>query len=171
MRKRVDMKRGMFLLVCLLSSLSALHAQFEGTWGAGIHAGYASSAERPGAGVHLHYYRTNNLRLAPSFTSYLERKGEKMWMAETDLHYILPLSYAASLYPLAGVHYSNWHYQSQTSLFLTEEEYTRHRVGMNLGIGYQHDFGYRVRANIELKYQFINDYSQVLLTTGVGFWF
>jgi hypothetical protein len=42
---------------------------------------------------------------------------------------------------------------------------------MSLGIGYQHDFGYRVRANIELKYQFINDYSQVLLTTGVGFWF
>ena len=161
----------MFLAITLICSLPSLYAQFEGTWGAGVHAGYASAAERPGAGVHLHYYRTNNLRFAPSFTRYLERKGERMWMAEADLHYILPLSYAASLYPLAGIHYSNWHHQREAPVFLMEEEYTRHRLGTNLGIGYQHDFGYRVRANLELKYQFIKDYSQVLFTAGVGFWF
>ncbi len=84
-----------------------------------------------------------------------------MWMAETDLHYILPLSYAASLYPLAGIHYSNWHL----------DHLTRHRLGTSLGMGYQHELGYRVRANLELKYQFINDYSQLLLNAGIGFWF
>jgi len=38
-------------------------------------------------------------------------------------------------------------------------------------MGYQHDISYRVRANLELKYQFINDYSQLLITAGFGFWF
>jgi len=161
----------MFLAITLICSLPSLYAQFEGTWGAGVHAGYASAAERPGAGVHLHYYRTNNLRFAPSFTRYLERKGERMWMAEADLHYILPLSYAASLYPLAGIHYSNWHYDPEAAGALNGEEQTRHRPGASLGMGYQHELGYRVRANLELKYQFIKDYSQVLVTAGFGFWF
>ncbi len=165
------MKRGMFLLIGLLLSLSALYAQFEGTVGVGVHAGVASQVKLPGAGVHLHYYRTNNLRIAPSISRFLEMKGMRMWIVETDLHYILPLNYAASLYPLAGIHYSNWHHQREAPVFLMEEEYTRHRLGTNLGIGYQHDFGYRVRANLELKYQFIKDYSQVLFTAGVGFWF
>ena len=155
------MIRWMVLAIALICSLPTLHAQFEGTWGAGIHTGYASAAARPGAGVHLHYYHTNSLRFVPSFTRYLERRGERMWMAETDLHYILPLSYAASLYPLAGIHYSNWHL----------DHLTRHRLGTSLGMGYQHELGYRVRANLELKYQFINDYSQLLLNAGIGFWF
>lgn len=165
------MFKGLILLVSLICSLPALHAQFEGTFGVGLHTGYASAVERPGAGIHLHYYRTNNLRFAPGFTRYLEANGMRIWMVEGDLHYILPLNYAASLYPLAGIHYTNWHHHREAALFPTEEEYTRHRLGSSLGIGYQYDIGYRVRANLELKYQFIRDYSQVLFTAGFGFWF
>ncbi|MBZ4651974.1 MAG: putative secreted protein [Proteiniphilum sp.] len=165
------MVKRLVLLISLICSISTLHAQFEGTWGVGVHAGYASAAERPGAGVHLHYYLTNNLRFVPSYTRFLERKGEGLWMAETDLHYILPLSYAASLYPLAGVHYSNWHYDPTAAGAIAMEEHTNHRLGASLGLGFQHDISYRVRANLELKYQFINDYSQLLLTAGFGFWF
>lgn len=171
MKQQSIIIRGIAILITLLTSWPALQAQFEGTWGVGVHAGYASVAEQLGAGVHLHYYRTNNLRFAPSFTRYLETKGERMWMAEADLHYILPISYAASLYPLAGIHYSNWHYDPEATYNTTGKALTHHRPGANLGIGYQHDISYRVRANLELKYQFINDYSQLLITAGFGFWF
>ena len=97
----------------LLLMLPALHAQFEGTWGIGVHAGYAAALKRPGAGIHLHYYQTNNLRIAPAFSYFLEADDLQLWMAETDLHYILPINYAFSLYPLAGIHYSNWHYNPE----------------------------------------------------------
>lgn len=165
------MKKALLLLIGLLLTLPALHAQFEGTWGIGTHVGYASAIKRPGAGIHLHYYQTNNLRIAPSFSYFLEAKGQQLWMAETDLHYILPLNYAASLYPLAGIHYSNWRYTPKADGVATGEGVTHHRPGASLGLGFQHDIRYRVRANLEMKYQFIKDYSQLFITIGFGFWF
>lgn len=162
------------LLICAvfgLLSLSKAAAQFEGTLGMGIHAGYGSVINSPGLGMHLHYYHTNSVRFAPSFTRFLERKGEGMWMVDADAHYILPVSVTASLYPIAGLHYSNWHQNNTRVGEVIVEGWTRNRPGVNLGLGFQHDISYRVRANFELKYQFIKDYSQVFCMAGFGFWF
>lgn len=93
-----------------------------------------------------------------------------MWMAETDAHYILPVSFSASLYPIAGIHYSNWGYDAVKAGNALAESWTRHLLGANLGLGFQHDISYRVRANFELKYQFIRDFSQVFFMAGFGFW-
>ena len=85
-----------------LLSLTNGFAQFEGTFGVGVQAGYGSEIKSVGGGVHLHYYYTNELRFAPSFTRFIERKGTDMWMVETDAHYILPVSVALRprcLYP------------------------------------------------------------------------
>lgn len=165
------MKRILLLSVIFgLLSLSKAWSQFEGTVGMGIHAGYGSEINRPGAGIHLHYYHTNNLRFAPSFTLFAKNKGLEMWMAEADAHYIIPLSVTASLYPIGGLHYSNWNYAVAQSVGSVREEWTKHRPGINLGFGYQHDIRYRLRANFEMKYQFIKDYSQLFLSAGIGFW-
>lgn len=162
------MKRTIQLLaIFLLISIPDLLAQFEGTFGIGAHAGYGTEINSPGIGGHLHYYRTNNLRFAPSFTYFPEIKGDGMWMVEADTHYILPVSLTASLYPIGGIHYSNWVFDENTEV----PKKKHHRLGTNLGLGFQHDIAYRVRANFELKYQFIRDYSQVVLTAGFGFWF
>lgn len=155
------------LALFLLISIPDSFAQFEGTFGIGAHAGYGTEINGPGVGGHLHYYRTNNLRFAPSFTFFPEIKDKGMWMIDADAHYILPVSITASFYPIGGIHYSNWVFVET----LEELRETDHRLGANLGIGFQHDIAYRVRANFELKYQFIRDYSQVLFTAGFGFWF
>ncbi len=174
-------KSFLFLLLFSLFSLSKLQAQFEGTFGMGVHAGFATEISSPGVGVHLHYYQTNNLRYAPSFTWFLERKGEGVWMVEADAHYILPLSFSMSLYPIVGVHYSRWSYSNWIDPDRiydqgpggtpAGEAHSLHRPGANLGLGFQYDISYRVRANLEVKYQFINDYSQLQLMAGYGFWF
>ena len=70
------------------------------------------------------------------------------------------------LYPLAGIHYSNWHYDTEATYNTTGKALTHHRPGANLGMT-----ALPRRANLELKYQFINDYSQLLITAGFGFWF
>ena len=166
------MKKSLLLLILFsLLSLSRLSAQFEGTFGVGVHAGYGTEINSPGVGAHIHYYQTNNLRFAPSFTRYLERKGQEMWIVDADAHYMLPLSFSASLYPIAGVHYSRWSYDTAETGAILAESWTKHRLGANLGLGFQHDISYRVRANFELKYQFINDYSQLHFMAGFGFWF
>ena|SRR5690554_860084 len=158
------MKKTVILLVLLaLISLPKSFAQFEGTFGIGAHAGYGTEVNSPGAGVHIHYYRTNNLRYAPSFTTFLNINDESVWMIDGDIHYIIPISFTASLYPIAGLHYSNWKFDIENEV--------KHRPGTNLGLGFQHDIRYRVRANFELKYQFLKDYSQVFLMAGFGFWF
>lgn len=155
------------LALFLLISIPNLFAQFEGTYGIGTHIGYGTEINRPGIGGHLHYYRTNNLRIAPSFTYFPDIKDKSMWMIDADTHYILQVSLTASLYPIGGIHYSNWLFNKD----IIESQKSQHRLGANLGVGFQHDIAYRVRANFELKYQFIRDYSQVLLTAGFGFWF
>ncbi len=165
------MKRILLLSVIFgLLSLSKAWPQFEGTVGMGVHAGYGSEINSPGVGLHLHYYHTNNVRFVPSFTLFSGHKGMEMWMAEADAHYIIPLSVTASLYPIGGIHYSNWKYSATEVGELVMEEWTRHRPSINLGFGFQHDIRYRLRANFELKYQFIKDYSQVFFSAGLGFW-
>lgn len=165
--------RRVFILIFLffLFFTPKIQAQFEGTFGLGVHAGYGAEINSIGGGIHAHYYYTNNIRFTPSFTYFLERKGEGMWMTDADAHYIFPVSYSASLYPIAGLHYSQWKYDASKNSDLADEGWKKHRLGANLGLGVQHDIAYRVRANFELKYQFIPDYSQVVFSAGIGFWF
>lgn len=160
------MKRVILLITLSAITLPKLFAQFEGTFGIGAHMGYATEVNSLGVGAHIHYYRTNSLRLAPSFTYFVENNGVSTWMVDADAHYILPVSITASLYPIAGVNFSNWEFKAAI-----DEKEVKNRLGANLGLGFQHDISYRVRANFELKYQFIKDYSQVSLMAGFGFWF
>lgn len=167
------MKKTVVLLTIFITfSIPKILAQFEGTMGIGFQAGYAREINSLGGGMHIHYYRTNNIRFAPSFTYFIERKGENMWMIDADAHYIAPISITASLYPIAGIHYSKWSFDSiNDSATNATQSRVKHRPGVNLGLGFQHDIGYRVRANFELKYQFLKDYSQVVFMAGFGFWF
>ncbi|MDR0422691.1 MAG: hypothetical protein LBH72_06735 [Proteiniphilum sp.] len=147
------------------------HAQFEGTVGAGIHAAFGGEVNSLGGGLHAHYYYTNNLRFSPSVTHFPERKGDAMWITDADAHYIFPISIAASLYPVAGLHYSLWkRYDAKRGDTLVEG-WRKHRLGINLGVGLQHDIAYKVCANFELKYQIIPGHPQVIFTAGLGFWF
>lgn len=156
--------------IILTFSAGKTFAQFEGTVGMGAHLKYGAKIESLGAGAHFQYYKTNNLRFAPSFTYYLPRKGKSLWEIEADAHYILPLSWAVSLYPIAGLNYGNWKYDSAKATDWGTESWTKHKVGGNLGLGLQYEIGYKVRTNFEFKYQFIKDFSQINIMAGIGFW-
>lgn len=167
-----SMKRILILSVLLSSFfIQKMQAQFEGTFGLGTHIGYGSEVNTLGAGIHFHFYRTNNIRFSPSFTTFLERKGHAMWMVDGDVHYIIPVSFSASLYPIAGIHYSQWKYDASKNNKQDDENWKKRRLGANLGLGFQHDISYRIRTNFELKYQAIPDYSQIVFSAGIGFWF
>lgn len=151
-------------------SIGKASAQYEGTFGMGVHSKYGAEIGSLAAGAHLHYYYTNNLRFAPSFTYYLPRKGKSLWEVEADAHYVIPVSWLTSFYPIAGLSYSNWQFDASKVSDIGLQDLTKHRVGANLGLGIQYDFGYKVRSSFEFKYQFIKEYSQLAIMVGVGFW-
>lgn len=164
------MKKLACLSVLLLVLFSPrAFAQYEGTMGFGAHAGYGNEIKSMGVGAHLHYYYTNQLRFAPSFTYYLPRKGNKMWEIDADAHYMVPVSWLFSFYPVAGLNYSNRHVTSKASDVGLQDR-TTHRIGANLGAGIQYDFGYKTRISFEYKHQFIKDFSQSSFMVGIGFW-
>lgn len=165
------MKKIIYITVSILFLFSAKSfAQYEGTVGLGAHTGYATSIKSVGAGVNLHYYRTNRTRLAPSFTYYLPRKGQSAWQIDADAHYVLPVSWLFSVYPIAGLNYSHFKLDASKSSAVGEQDWTKNRIGANLGLGLQYDFRYKARVNVEYKYQFIKDFSQSVVMVGIGFW-
>lgn len=165
------MKKFAYLfIVFLILSVTKSFAQYEGTVGMGIHAGYASATRSVGAGAHLHYYCTNRIRVAPSFTYYLPSKGNRVWEADADAHYVVPVSWLFSVYPIAGLNYSNRKFDASGVSETGAENWTKHRVGANMGLGVQYDFGYKIRLSVEYKYQFIKDFSQSSVMAGIGFW-
>ncbi len=160
-----------FLLLLLLFFIvqQKSFAQYEGTFGMGAHLGYASEIQRPGIGLDLHYYVTNNFRIAPSFTYYMQIKNKRMWNINGDIHYVVPIGTVFSFYPLAGLHFSEWKNKSKNITTDSGDVYNS-RLGINVGLGFQYDFMYKSRTSLEIKYQSIKDYSQVAIMLGIGFW-
>ncbi|MGI6046826.1 MAG: outer membrane beta-barrel protein [Petrimonas sp.] len=157
-------------IIFLVLSVTKSFAQYERTVGLGAHTGYGTEIKSVGAGAHLHYYYTNNIRFAPFFTYYLPRKNIKVWEVNADAHYVVPVSWLFSFYPIAGLSYSNWKFDASKVSDIGLHDWTKHRVGANLGLGIQYDFGYKVRSTFEFKYQFMKDFSQLAVMVGVGFW-
>lgn len=165
------MKRSIFLSILFLTLFSIKSfSQYERTVGMGTHAGYGTEVKSLGGGVHFHYYHTNNLRFAPSFTYYLPRNGNSMWEVDADAQYVVPISWLFSFYPIAGLNYSNWNFDASKVSGSGLYDWTKHRMGLNLGLGIQYDFGYKTRISFEYKYQLIKDFSQSSFMAGIGFW-
>lgn len=159
-----------FSILFLLLISAKSFAQYEGTFGMGAHTGYSTGIKQVGAGVHLHYYPSNRVRLAPAFTYFIPHKGKSTWEIDADAHYVLPVSWLFSVYPIAGLNYLNMKFDAAKYSAAGEQNWTKHRIGANLGLGIQYDFGYKVRLSVEYKYQFIRDFSQSSVMAGIGFW-
>lgn len=158
------------ILSAIFSILFATNAsaQFQGTFGMGAHTAFGTSINDWGAGLHIHYYATNNLRLVPSATFFFPRNDVRMWKAEFDFHAVTPLTHSTVVYPIAGVSFTNRRFDPPATAEV--ESWTNHHLGGNFGVGFQHDIVYRLRVNVEVKYHIVRNRSQVGLMAGIGFW-
>jgi len=158
---------GLLIIFSTLFGANA-SAQFQGTFGMGAHTAFGAEHHNLGAGLHIHYYATNNLRLAPSATFFLPQNDVRMWKAEFDLHVVAPIAFSTVVYPIAGVSFTNRRFEAPPTSELSN--WTNQQFGGNFGIGLQHDLMYRLRVNFEVKYHMIRDRSQVGFMAGIGFW-
>ena len=153
--------------VFLLMGTTKVLSQYEGTFGMGAHVGYAKEINSMGVGFHFHYFYTNSIRFAPSYTYYVPIKGRNMWEIDMDTHYVIPINWEFSFYPIAGLHYSSWKYESKE---YDADSWSKQRPGLNLGAGLQYDLRYKVRTGLEMKYQVMRDFSQLNIMLSIGFW-
>ena len=94
-----------------------------------------------------------------------------MWNIDGDIHYVIPIGTQFSLYPLAGLHFSEWKNMKRSAEDSENNiNIYNQRLGLNAGLGFQYDLSYKTRATLEIKYQSIKDYSQVAIMLGIGFW-
>ena len=96
-----------------------------------------------GIGAKYQYYATDRFRIDSSFSYFFSLN---MWNLSVNGHYLIPLSDAVALYPLAGL-----------GIITFGGEYGINLVGFNIGAGIDFRLSKTLILNIEPKYTIIKE--------------
>lgn len=162
------MKKVLVFLVCLCACIATSYAQKgESAWG--LHLNYGNETNL-GIGAVYRHGLTDNIRIEPSFNYYFKHDHLSMWDLNVNFHYLFPVASDVTVYPLAGVGYANvkLHFRD---LIGGANNVNDGNVTINLGGGVDYQLSSAIKLNVEVKYQIIDGYNQLVLTPGVIFLF
>ncbi|WP_297328842.1 porin family protein [uncultured Bacteroides sp.] len=162
------MKKILVLLVCLCACFATSYAQ-KGESALGLNLNYGNDT-KIGMGVKYRYGLTDQLRLEPAFNYYFKHDYVSMWDLGANLHYLFPVAKQISVYPLAGIGYA------QAKGYVSDivdgaDDVTEGKIAINLGAGVDFKVASNTVIDLELKYQIIDSYNQLVLSAGVAFTF
>ncbi len=172
----------MALFVC-----AGMYAQ-KGEQAAGINLGYGSGSLHKSfkLGLEYKYNITDAIRIAPSFDYFFKDLGTSLWDINANVHYVFNIKSVDGLkvYPLAGLTllgYSVGDGDTGSSDMdeWFEEEYGEEaassdsgvKFGGNLGAGIQYPIMENLDLSFEIKYQFVQDFDQVVFHIGAAYKF
>ena len=162
------MKKFLLLVCAAVISMSA-SAQ-EGQKAVGFSLLYGSEIDNVGLGVKGQYNLTDNLRGEAAFDYYLKKDGWSMWDINANMHYLFNVGRKITVYPLAGLGFVNVSFEAGDKDYVAVKS-SKGRLGVNLGGGVDFALTKNISLNGELKYQFIDNFNQVVLGTGLNFKF
>ena len=161
------MKKILVLLVCLCACVATSYAQ-KGESSLGVNLNYGNDTNI-GLGVKYRYGITDQLRIEPAFNYYFKHDYASMWDLGANLHYVFPVADVVSLYPLGGLSYA------RSKAYLSDlnlgDDVSDGKIAVNLGGGVDFKVASNVVVNLELKYQIVEDYNQLVVSAGVSFAF
>ena len=162
------MKKLLVLLVCLCACIATSYAQ-KGESALGFNLNYGNDTNI-GLGVKYRYGLTEHIRIEPAFNYYFKHDYTSMWDLNANFHYLFPVAESVTLYPLAGVGYANAtaHLKDIDSSL---ENVSDGKIAINLGGGADFKVSSSVILNLEVKYQIIDGFNQLVLGAGVAFTF
>lgn len=181
------MKKWIVAFVALLITAGA-YAQ-KGEQAAGINLGFGTQASNFGIGAKYQYGFTDAWRLEGDVDYFFKASGTSMWDIGVNVHYLFPVAKKFAVYPLAGLAFTNWKTDYNVISGLDDlpgyddlwgdnddddEDWGSDnfaKLAINLGAGVQYDINEKWRVNFEVKYQFISDFSQALLSLGAVYKF
>ena len=174
------MKKLVFIMVCLVAFAIGGFAQSKlsgekGISSVGIIGGHAIRSKAPTIGVDYRYNIMDKVRLAPSVMYVFENDFANTFYANADAHYLARITDKATLYPLAGIGFSYWKWDSiiddLEDLFGKSEN--KLRVGLNLGFGGEIRVTQDIIVGAEFRYNLTTErvYDQAMLLARVAYYF
>lgn len=176
------MKR-VFLSLCFIISSVGIFAQdffgggaSAGDWGVGMNVVMGAGGRVTNFGINpkLQYYATEALRMETSFSYFVEKKDIIDWDLNFNFHYVIPMKYGFSVYPVLGATFlhrnvSFTNYREDGTTFEDAENFGR--FGLNAGVGVQYDISPEVYVDYEIKYQYVSDFDRCNMHIGICYRF
>lgn len=160
------MKKILVFLVCLCACIATSYAQ-QGESALGVNLNYGNDTNF-GLGVKYRYNLSDHVRIEPAFNYYFKHDYVSMWDLNANFHYLCPVAENVTVYPLAGIGYANATAHLKDWGLDNESD---GKITVNLGAGADFQVSSSVKLNLELKYQIIDDFNQLVLSAGVIFAF
>ncbi len=175
----------LFLTLAVALICVCAQAQVKGDVGVGLNLSYGTEISNIGIGVKGQYNFTDAIRGEVSFDYFLKKDATKMWDINVNAHYLFSVANKFKVYPLVGLTYTNWNWDFDLSDDMkgyagyegyegdeeTSGSSSTGRFGVNLGAGASYDITSNIAINLEIKYQIISNYNQVVFGIGAAYRF
>ena len=186
-----------FIFTCAALMGLCASAQEKGDMAVGLNLGVAPSLESGasvtnfGIGAKFQYNVTNPIRLEAAFDYGFKNKGVDVMTIGVNAHYIFKVANKISVYPLVGVGYAhckataigipdldendwggiaNW--ETDIDDYGTKEESgSANKFFFNVGVGGQYDLNDKLAVNLEIKYQYIENFNRLPISLGIAYKF
>ncbi|MDR3061006.1 MAG: porin family protein [Dysgonamonadaceae bacterium] len=158
------------ILIVLLFTVANVFAQ-KGEKAIGASINYGSEIGSLGFGGHFYYNVTDHFRLAPDITYFLKNDHLNEWDVNLNVHYLFPIEDKLTIYPVAGFLITHWSADLAINVGGLSISAAETKFGINFGGGVQYNLTKTVFLKGELKYCFVSDFDQAVITAGIGFKF
>lgn len=159
------------LSVFLLLSVGSVAAAVRGEKSVGLKAGYCTRNESAVAGAYFQYAFSSHFRLSPNIDYVFRHEGSDAFIFGLTAQF--PIGITGSrfdMYPLAGVSYSIWNYQSHGEA--SDDVSTRvNRFGLDFGMGVEYKFASALKIFAQGKFNLVKDYNSGIFVVGIGYVF
>ena len=186
-----------FIFTCAALIGLCASAQEKGDMAVGLNLGVApclesgASVTNFGIGAKFQYNVTNPIRLEAAFDYGFKNKGVDVMTIGVNAHYIFNVANKISVYPLVGLGYAhckataigipdldendwggiaNW--ETDIDDYGTKEESgSANKFFFNVGVGGQYDLNDKLAVNLEIKYQYIENFNRLPISLGIAYKF
>lgn len=171
-------------------------AQQKGDMAVGLNLGVAPCLEKNasltnfGIGAKFQYNVTKPIRLEADVDYWFKDKGMDVFDVSANVHYIFNFGEKLSVYPLVGIGYGrvgfggfsfdedDFDYYSRGWLDDLDDDYEDYEGGtsankflFNVGVGAEYALSSRFSVGLEIKYQYMKDFSRLPISIGATYRF
>lgn len=166
----------LFLVLALTIMCSVASFAQKGTSAVGINLGYGiglndgTKVNNFGLGAKYQYNFTDAFRGEVDFTYDFKDKGLSFMNYGVNLHYLFNCSESFKVYPIVGL-------GAATAKLSVEDYYgeeasaSETRFSFNVGVGGEYLVSEHIGISLEVKYQYIKDFSRLPIRLGVAYKF
>lgn len=168
------MKKLLLTFFACLSFIYSSAQDQEGLFSVAGNLNYGTEIESLGVGLRAQYGFGVHTRGVAEYKYFIDRHNLSAWELNADLHYVFGSSDELLFYPLAGVKFTRWTYDSARGNLpegFPVEKYSKNRIGLNMGVGAQFALSEKTFIQPEIKYELVKDYSQFVFGVGFGYIF